>query len=426
MSIGIRKVFSEFLLVSAGKVISLGALFVCGVVVARFCGPAEFGRFSAALSVILLLDVALGGPLDYAAVRFSAIHRDEPDRVARFHGATFRIKAALLLLMLVAGLLGRAPLSGLLFSGQEGTWFLLLCIGATASLLLLRSCFAWLQTGMLFRQYATLDSLNGVLRIGAMIGVGLLGLRSAEAYIGVFAAAMAATYAGSLLLFKQPYLAAPAATRADFRALLGYFGATAAILIMGSFTGRSDIFFVKRLLSAEDAGLYASAAQVASAITMFASYACLVLQPRLMHAGEASIRRLALLSVGAGCAAAAVLMPASLWGGAWGLAHVFGAKYAPAAPVLTVLMIGACLDLVFMPVLMTYALQARAKASMYGEFVVTAAYIAAIGAFAERGLIAVACIATGTRALKLVLYTWLALTAQPPAGGVAAISGRSV
>ena len=411
MSASLKRFISEFMLVAAGKVVSLGALFICAIVVARFSGPAEFGRFSAALSIVLLLDAALGGPLDFAAVRFSALHRNELERVARFHGTTFRIKAVLVLTLLIGAALARRPLAELLFDNPHESALLLWCFGATAALVLLRSTFAWLQTALRFKAYAILDGLNGILRIGATCAVGFLGMRSAEAFLAVLAGAIAGAYLGSLLLFRQPYLTAPRASRADTHAILGFFGATAAILILGSFTGRSDIFFVKRLVSAEAAGFYASGAQIASTITMLASYACVILQPRLMHAGAASIRRLALLSLAVGALAGLALLPASVLLGAWGLGLVFGEAYRAAQPILTILLIGTCLDVIFMPVLMTFALQVRPRASLAGEVVITAGFIGAIATLGHDGAITIAWIATGARAAKLVLYSWLALSA---------------
>jgi O-antigen/teichoic acid export membrane protein len=275
----------------------------------------------------------------------------------------------------------------------------------------LRSTLAWLQTATRFREYAAVDVLNGLLRIGAMVAVGLAGMRSAEAFLAVLAIAIAGTYIASLFVIRQPYLTAPRASREDVRAILGFFGATAGILILGTFTGRSDVFFVKRMVSAEAAGFYAAAAQVASIITMLASYACVILQPRLMHAGRASIRRLALVSVGIGALAALVLLPAAHFAGAWGMALVFGDAFAVSAGVLVVLLIGTCLDLIFMPVLMTLSLQTRARASLMGEVVITAVFIGLIVALGDRGAMTIAWIATGIRGLKLVLYSWLALTA---------------
>jgi O-antigen/teichoic acid export membrane protein len=411
VSAAIRRFLGEFLVVGAGKIVSLGALFACAIVVARFSGPEEFGRFAAALTIVLLLDVAIGGPLDFAAVRFSAMHRDDAPRVARFHGATFRIKAVLVIALLGIAALVRAPLGTLLFDDPDSGALVLWCLAATASLVVLRSTLAWLQTATRFREYAAVDVLNGLLRIGAMVAVGLAGMRSAEAFLAVLAIAIAGTYIASLFVIRQPYLTAPRASREDVRAILGFFGATAGILILGTFTGRSDVFFVKRMVSAEAAGFYAAAAQVASIITMLASYACVILQPRLMHAGRASIRRLALVSVGIGALAALVLLPAAHFAGAWGMALVFGDAFAVSAGVLVVLLIGTCLDLIFMPVLMTLSLQTRARASLMGEVVITAVFIGLIVALGDRGAMTIAWIATGIRGLKLVLYSWLALTA---------------
>ena len=426
MTGGLQRFVSEFLLVTAGKVVSLGALFVCAAIVSRFSGPAELGRFYAALTVALLVDAAIGGSLDFAAVRFSALHKNELQRVARFHGATFRLKATVVLAIAAAAILARGPLATLLFADPAEAPLVVSTALTIAALVFLRSVFAWLQTATRFRAYAALDLCNGILRVAAIAAVGLLGIRSAEAFLGVLAAAILGAYLTSFTFIRQPYLTAPRPEPHDSRAIFGFFGATALILILGSFTGRSDVFFVHRLISAEAAGVYGAAAQLATVITMLASYACVVLQPRLMHAGAASIRRLALLSAAAGLAAAAALLPASHFFGADALTLAFGdPTFASAQPLLTILLIGTCLDITFMPVLMTYALQVRPRASLAGELLITAAFVAAIALSGRDGALTIAWIATGARIAKLALYATLALT-TPHRHQEPTYDGRSV
>ena len=79
-------------LVLAGKVLGQGALLACGIVVARVAGPTEFALYSTLLMLVLLADACLGSPIDYAVIRFTAIHSEDRQRTDRLQAAAFRMK----------------------------------------------------------------------------------------------------------------------------------------------------------------------------------------------------------------------------------------------------------------------------------------------------------------------------------------------
>src|SRR5580698_9572889 len=83
---------TEFCLVLGGKASIAAVVFLGGVLLARTGGPAEFARFSVAISLVLLCDGMIGAPLDIAAVRFAALHTGETERTQRFEAMAMQLK----------------------------------------------------------------------------------------------------------------------------------------------------------------------------------------------------------------------------------------------------------------------------------------------------------------------------------------------
>ena len=83
---------------------------------------------------------------------------------------------------------------------------------------------------------------------------------------------------------------------------------------------------------------------------------------------------------------------------------VFGPGFAGSSSLLRILAIGTSIDLLCMPVAMTFLLQFRPRLAVVGEFIITAAYLALAWPMADEGPTAMAWLVTGVRATKGALY----------------------
>lgn len=91
------------------------------------------------------------------------------------------------------------------------------------------------------------------------------------------------------------------------------------------------------------------------------------------------------------------------------LATLFGSSYGAAQPLLLILILGTSLDVLFMPVAMNFSLQFRPRASLYGELIIAAVFLAVAAPLAGKGALAVAWLVTGVRCAKTVLYFGIAV-----------------
>lgn len=392
-------------LVFTGKALGLGALLVCGVVVARVAGPTQFALYSTVLSLVLLADACLGAPIDYVVIRFAAYHERDKARSDGIQAAAFRTKLMIGLgLLLCAALFGQTASRNLL-QDRDGRLLLCLAAGLTAALLLNRSVAATLQSRAQFQFYSFLDSMHGVLRAMVVAVLALVGATSAAAYLTGLLAASLALLLISLWVVPHPYVKAKWPSRQDTIEASRFLGMTVGVIVLGTITGRTDLLFLAHNNPPTEVAYYAAASQLASVATLFAGYASVVSQPLLIPAarrGEA--RQLFWESSALALMAASVFLILAFRFGDLIMRDVFGPRFAGAAPLLQYLAVGTSVDLLCMPVFMTFLLQFYPRAALLGELLITAAYLVSVLHVAVLGPVAMAWLVTAVRAAKGAWY----------------------
>jgi len=398
--------FAEVSLVAGGKIIALASLFLLGIVVARFIGPDEYGRYATALALILLLDAILGSPLDWAVVRFGTLHADDAERVEGLLGATFKLKAAVAVALFLTALVFSEPIAGLLFpEAPSASKLLLSLLAATIALLALRSLASYLQLKRSFRKYALLDLATAIVRIALVAPLLIYGIDDAWAFVGLYGLAAAIVFVGGLLWIRPTFMRAATPSREDRRALIGFCGSTTLIMILGAVSGRADILMLGALAGGAQTGLYAAAAHVAMLATMIAGYAAVVIQPRIIPAArEGEVRRLWQSNLRLVAALLLLVVPVTIWGLPYLFPLLYGERYLPAVPALQVLVIGTVLDLLTMPVLQPFGIQLCPRQSVWIEIVIASLFVLLAPLVASQGIVMMAWLMTLIRLGKLMGY----------------------
>ena len=175
--------------------------------------------------------------------------------------------------------------------------------------------------------------------------------------------------------------------------------------MLGTITGRTDLLFLANQAPPSEVAQYAGASQLASIASLLAGYASVVAQPIVIPAarrGQAP-RLLAESAVLAVIAAGAFLSAAWRFGDII-MRGAYGPGFEDAWPLLRILTVGTSIDLLTMPVAMTFLLQFRSRTALYGEFLITVVYLALAWPIADAGPTAMAWLVTAVRAAKGVLY----------------------
>jgi O-antigen/teichoic acid export membrane protein len=401
-----RRGLAAFARVAGGKIFALGSLFVTGVLVARASGPENFGFYSAGLALVLMFDAIVGQPVDNSLIRFSSLHRDTPDTVLRVQGLVFRAKLAVGVLVLIVTFLMETLINEQLFGAGAPRGFALLIAVCGVALLATRSLACSFQIRQEFGAYARLDLAQAVLRTVLVLILFAAGVDSPLAYLGVHAIGGMAAFGAIHMLHPQRFAFARRPDWADTKRLFSYTGATSVIVLFGTITGRADIPVLAAAASPEVTGHYSAAMQIAFLGMLLASYAAVVTQPKVVElASQHRLGHLIKLNVYAVIAATMLYVPVAFGILPALLPWIFGAHFTPSVPILQILLIGTLADLLIVPVMMPYAIQAYAKQSLIGEAIVLVLFIAGIAAMSQLGAIEMAWLVTGVRFAKLAVYS---------------------
>ncbi len=402
--------FYQIVLVISSKSLSLGTLFLAGILVARIVGPAGFGYYNTGLTLLLLIDAVVGQPLDNAMVRFNSLHGEVEHNVDTVQGRVFRLKMAFGLTLVLATFFFSPTLTSLLLDPNAPQTLLLVVALGAVSLLAARSTACFLQMRQWFRGYASLDALQGIIRF---LGIGLLfllGIRSPEAYLAIYGAGALIAFGCFFVAVPQRYLSADRPSQIDTKRIISYIGITSAIIVLGTVTGRADIVLLMKIGGAEMAGHYSAAMQLAFLGALLAGYMAVVFQPKVVQLfREGRLGKLIRLNAYSAAGLSLLCIPVAFWVLPWLMPLLFGESFKASVPILQILLIGTCADLFIMPILLPFSIQVLAKETLIGELSITVLFFALV--FGGPGITALrmAWIVSGVRVAKLGMYLFIVL-----------------
>jgi O-antigen/teichoic acid export membrane protein len=400
--------FQQIVLVIGSKSLSLGALFLAGILVARIVGPVGFGYYNAGLTLLLLVDALVGQPLDNAMVRFNSLHGDEEHSVDTVQGRIFRIKMLFGLALVCAAFFFSGTLTPLLLDADAPRYLLLVAALGALFLLAARSTSCFLQMRQWFRGYAAMDALQGGIRI---LGVGVffvMGIRNPEAYLAIYGAGALAAFTVFFITVPQRYVTAESPNRVDAQRIFAYVGATSAIVMLGTITGRADILLLMQFGGPEMAGLYSAAAQLAFLGALLAGYMAIVFQPKVVQLSrDGHLGKMIRLNVAAAAGLSLLCVPVALWVLPWLMPLLFGEGFTASVPILQILLIGTCADLFVMPILLPFSIQVLAKETLLGELAITILFFGIVFAGSNMTAWRMAWILSSIRVMKFGMYLFI-------------------
>ena len=416
-----RKNLLEFILVLGGKASIVGVIFVGGILVARCSGPAEYGVFSVAATLVLLCDGMIGAPLDMAAVRFSAWHAGEWQRTQRFEAMALHLKLLLAGILVAAALALRPAYESFHAHVADGSFPMVTVLIATACLLTARSAGTSLQIRHRFKAYSMLDLAQAAARLLGFLLFAALGLARTSVFLAAYALAAVGAALCGVGFLGQKYLLGPWPPRPDASRMLRYCGYSAGIIALGTVTGRGDLLILATARGSASVSAYGLASQLTLLVAQVALYASVLTQPRIIPLARRGTLRAAFLT-NLGLVALLALMGAFLMNPSllhWATSRMFGKGFDQSVTLLRILLIGALLDLLMVPILMVFCIQVCPAKTFGGEVLITAGFLvaalaAATGRFSLPVEQAMAWVAVSTRLAKLLLYGSLFATHTSP------------
>jgi len=393
------------LFVSTAKIFSLFSILAASILVARATEPIEFGYYSVAISLILLVEALTGAPLDNAAVRFSSLNSDSPARIERVLGYVFKLKFALGLFIFGVVVWFLSPLTESLLDEAAPRSILPIAVLSLISILLVRSSASFLQIQGRFNIYARVDFIQGLLRIALMGGLYLFGCASVVVYLAAYCMSTLLTFFVSLFLYKQEFVLAALPTTGDRRVVFSYIGVTSAIVVLGAISGRADVPILSVLGGAQQAAYYSVASQLAAMGTLFASYFAIVFQPKVIQmAHDKTLNKAINKNIFFAILISLMTVPIAVFLSPMIIPLIFGEAYAASAFIFNILILGICADLVTLPILLPYAIQMIPGRILVGEIVITVVFLISVLLLLGVDVVVMAWVVTAVRVAKLFMY----------------------
>lgn len=384
-------------------------LVALNVLAARDLAPADYGRLSIAISVMLLADAVAGASFDVALLAMPSGARTPLWTALERTALTCKLIIVSITTATVTLVAVVIPRSAEQPAMVASTWIAVIAGGA-AGLLLQRSVMTHFQLRLAFRAAGRLD----------MVIVGLrAALLAAAATRGSSALVYAACYA------VPPWLTAGAVVADRLRARrAGWFEWTAAAELWrtvpsrvptfaaSAVAGRLDLYALAWWGSPTAAGLYAAALALATVPETVGVYLSPVLNARIVPWIEAGVFRAHFRRLTWGLISA--WLPLSVAGAVaapWVLAHLLPDAYAESFGVAAVLLPGTLLSTAAYLMTMSVLLLYRPRTILAVEVLSLPLLTAALWWQAPRGAMAVAVVVLVARVIKVAMLQWHALRA---------------
>lgn len=340
-------------IVFAGHLLTAGLGFVAVLVVSRTLGPANFGLFSAAQAVILVVSGVADLGLSITLVRFVArdLHVDQHRAHLTLQMATGVRLAMVVLIMLLGWPLAQATVRWGL-GGQGSPAFAWLALIGAAVTLSLNFQVAIFQAYQRFLRLSAWTVGMNVLKLALVAGLWWLGWLWAGSALVAYVLATTVAVLVAWIFLPRRFLRQPAAMGERWAALSALFGFSKWVTVnyvAAVLASRVDIFLLAHFRGPTEVGLYSAAFQLAMVFPLLAGALFTVLLPHVSQMQgkvqlQAFMRRtLAVSGIGLLLALPAVLFASPL------VHLLFSARYAASAGIFQVLCLNFVLALVIQP-----------------------------------------------------------------------------
>ena len=264
----------------AGTIINglLGMIFF--IVVARYLGPEDYGKFSVAITAITLLSSISDIGTNTGIVRFAAGSLEsDKSRAYKFLKLGLKIKLIAGLAVVVIGwLILPFVVSSLLHKPELLSILRLALLGVGGMLLFSFSTYS-LQALQKYKTWATLNIINNALRLIVVFAVFSVGFITAESPLLVYLIFPFVGFAAGFMFLPKFWK-----VKNENEILPEFFKYNkwvATFTIIAAFSSRLDTFLLTRLLSFGEVGIYQVAKTLADVVPQIVFALGIVVAPKL-------------------------------------------------------------------------------------------------------------------------------------------------
>lgn len=327
---------------------ALGAVFF--ILVARFLGPAEFGLMSVAIATLTLLGDIGDLGTDTGLVNFVSRNvKKDPEKAKRFLKLGIKVKLAAWIFVLVVGIVFSNSIALFFFNKPELAGPLRIGFFGVGSYLLFSFITHSLQAYQRFWSWSAIQvGTNGLRVVFVFILFFFFGLTLSNS-LWLYVLMPLAGFAIGIYLISPSFLKVKKETKVA-REFFKYNGWVAAFTLMAALGARMDTFISARLLSATELGLYSAALQMVRIVPMIVGALGTVIAPKMAEMSGVKelvgyIKKTQAMVIGL-----SVLGLLSIPVVLFFIPILFGVEYLASGPLFIVLLLGALVFLIAVPV----------------------------------------------------------------------------
>lgn len=275
-----RQFLARFSRVAMVLLLNSASAFLINLLVARWVGPGAFGDFFFFVSTSIVAAILFDFGLTRTLLRYGAFHqaRGEVSRKLGYYAAILRLKIALGLLVLAAGVAASLVWGG----GLRGELALGLLTGFVVSFSQFLSGVA--QTEEDYASYNLVQSFN-LLRLGLILLAAVCGLLMQPALYAVFLSApLLLALAPGFRLGRDLLRAEPVAEERFYAKIIAFGKWMILLSLLETLHQRLDVILVRTLTSAEQAGYYSGALAFFGVVYMLPAFLAVLVYPRFVAA----------------------------------------------------------------------------------------------------------------------------------------------
>lgn len=317
--------------------------FLAVLTVMRHLSPEQFGLYSAAIALMVLVSQFTDLGLSTAYVRFASGSNSSDRDLEALSGMTFLLKTSIGFLVLLVGFIIAPILSHHVFRDQVPADLIRLAFVGSLGATLWGYFQAILQARGRFKEYSSVVILNNLFKyagIGLLLVLGHLSVRSAVMVM------VATPFVGFLVdrhLLKIP-LWRPGISFTEYKEALGKLWdlgrwvtlSTLATMLMM----RLDVLMIQAFKGNHETGIYASANQLAMLFPLLSGALTTVLLPKISsYRSNEEIKNFVWKSLKI-IPFLVLLLISVFFISPWALPLILGAKYLSAVPVFLILVSG--------------------------------------------------------------------------------------
>lgn len=261
---------------------SAGIGFITSMVLARRLGVEDFGTYSLAMALMIVISGIAGGSIDQALVKFSSLYLDkEREKAELVFKLSFNIKLITAVVLLFVCYLLRAPLSRIIFKGPGFENLVSLAFLGAIGITLFGYVLAYLQSHQTFVKYVVLDTLNSVAKLSLVGFLIFANILTPASSISIYVIVPFLTFILGMMLIPKTFLRVKGSQKSLLPELVHFSKWIVLSYVIFAFSRRMDIFLLSYFKGGETVGIYSVALIIASGMDLIALSLFVVIFPKL-------------------------------------------------------------------------------------------------------------------------------------------------